>query len=168
MNKRIWITADQHFGHANIIKYCNRPFANVNEMNRTIIENFNALVGPNDETYHIGDFCFKRDPSYYLQHLNGKHYLIRGNHDHHNKIKGFEWAKDVMMLKTEEGMFWLSHYAHRAWPQQHYGTYHLYGHSHGNLQDARSDKGTKLYTNSKDIGVDTNNYYPYSLEHITE
>jgi calcineurin-like phosphoesterase family protein len=52
-----WFTADFHFGHNNIIRYCNRPFRNGEEMDQTILEPLNASVKPNDTLYFLGDFC---------------------------------------------------------------------------------------------------------------
>ena len=53
----IWITADFHFGHSNIIRYCNRPFRSVEEMDQTILDRLNASVKANDILYFLGDFC---------------------------------------------------------------------------------------------------------------
>ena len=54
----IYLSGDLHFNHSNIIKYCNRPFKNVEEMNRVIIDNWNALIKFDDTVYHLGDFAF--------------------------------------------------------------------------------------------------------------
>jgi len=53
----VWFTADFHLGHKNIIRYCNRPFDTVEEMNRTILDRLNSLVKTNDFLYFLGDFC---------------------------------------------------------------------------------------------------------------
>ena len=55
--KHVWVTSDTHFNHANIIKYCNRPFSSVEEMNETIIANWNKVVSEDDMVYHLGDFA---------------------------------------------------------------------------------------------------------------
>ena len=57
MNPTTFFTADTHFGHANIIKYTNRPFDSPNHMDDILIANWNAVVGPDDEVYHLGDFA---------------------------------------------------------------------------------------------------------------
>jgi calcineurin-like phosphoesterase family protein len=166
----IWFTADSHFGHANIIKYCGRPFANKFEHDETIIQNWNSVVQKGDTIYHLGDFGF--GSSQWLMDkiagkLKGKICLVKGNHDRTvNKeplCRRFEFIKDVHMLHNQTGgkkyMFWLSHYAHLSWPQANYGVIHLYGHSHGRLQGVGK---------SMDVGVDTNNFFPYSLETIVQ
>jgi len=87
--------SDTHFGHENIIKYCNRPFANVKEMDETIIKNINDRVGENDTIFFLGDFCMKRSSEasnapqnafdYYRNQIKCKNIIfIQGNHDHNN------------------------------------------------------------------------------------
>lgn len=78
-----WFTSDQHFGHVNVIKYCNRPFKDVDEMNQELVRRHNAVVAPDDEVFHLGDFSLsKAQVGLYLPQLNGKHTLVMGNHDH--------------------------------------------------------------------------------------
>jgi len=159
----IWFTADTHFGHANIIKptFCNRPYDNIEEMNEGLISNWNKLVSPKDDVYHLGDFSFERKPQNTARRLNGNKHLIKGNHDkrHHLKLLAphFNWIKDVYGLKALNERFWLSHFAHRAWRHNYKGVIHLYGHSHGELED---------YGKSTDVGVDAWNYEPVNIEVI--
>ncbi|MDE6030769.1 MAG: hydrolase, partial [Oscillospiraceae bacterium] len=79
----IYYTADLHFGHDNVIKFDNRPFSSVEEMDRTIIEHWNGRVTYNDDVYIVGDFAFKNERpfTWYLDRLKGKKHLIVGNHD---------------------------------------------------------------------------------------
>ena len=90
-----WFTADTHFGHANIIKYCNRPFKDTVEMNEAIISNWNKVVKAEDLVFHLGDFCWGRnewDFDIYFKRLNGLIVFVKGNHDrntwkyHRNKF----------------------------------------------------------------------------------
>lgn len=86
---RTFFTADTHFNHANIIKYCARPFASAQEMNRELVARWNAVVGPRDTVYHLGDFAMGKesDASAFLRKLNGgKKILIRGNHDRNARL----------------------------------------------------------------------------------
>ena len=84
IDKKIWLTADLHLGHNNIISYCSRPFATTTEMNNTLIKNFNKTVGKNDIVYILGDLSFLNTISTteIVQSLNGFKFLIKGNHDH--------------------------------------------------------------------------------------
>lgn len=78
----IFFTSDQHFWHANVIKYCNRPFGNVEEMNEQMVRNWNQTVGPDDTVYCLGDFSFAfRSVELYSRRLNGTKLLVPGNHD---------------------------------------------------------------------------------------
>ena len=85
----IFYIADTHFGHENSIRFCNRPFADVNEMNRTLIKNWNAKVTPDDDVYVLGDFAYRCATSVrnIARQLNGKKHLVVGNHD-------VSWMKD--------------------------------------------------------------------------
>lgn len=80
---KIFVTADTHFNHGNIIKYCDRPFKDAHEMNEVIIKNWNEVVEENDIVYHLGDYGFgtKEELQEIFNRLNGKKYLIMGNHD---------------------------------------------------------------------------------------
>ena len=75
--------SDLHIGHANAIKFDNRPFADVNEMNNAIIENWNSRVKSNDTVYILGDFIWAKESEwpYFVGPLAGNKVLIRGNHD---------------------------------------------------------------------------------------
>lgn len=145
-------TADEHYGHTNIIKYCKRPFETINEMDDILIENFNSKVTKNDHTIHCGDLTFKY-PEKYIRQLNGSHTFLKGNHD--------KWANKTyheMDVRTIEGQTIVSmHYAMRIWPQSHYGSWQCYAHSHGKLPPI----GLQW-----DVGVDNNYYYPLSFEEL--
>lgn len=82
--KKVFITSDTHFNHANIIKYCDRPFSTTEEMNKALIANWNRVVGPEDTVFHLGDVALAKGHSMlneFIKPLNGKKILIRGNHD---------------------------------------------------------------------------------------
>jgi calcineurin-like phosphoesterase family protein len=162
----IWFTSDTHFGHTNIIRYCNRPFTDIDEMNNTIIRNWNSVVKHGDIIYHLGDFSLEKglekgnDIDKYTKRLNGNICLIHGNHDKSikksTKITQLGTRYDLK-LKEKPYLIILSHYAMRVWNRCHYGTWHLYGHSHGMLSD---------HLLSMDVGVDCNNFTPISLTEI--
>jgi calcineurin-like phosphoesterase family protein len=165
----IFFTSDTHFGHKNIIKYSNRPFSSVEEMNRIIIENWNKVVNQKDDIYHLGDFGLTNTNEIVkiLKRLNGKKYLIRGNHD--KEIRGdalgyFQWIKDYYQLKYRKNngdkqMIVLCHYGFEVWNNSHHGSYHLHGHSHGSLF-------TPNYMRRLDVGVDVQGFQPISIEKV--
>jgi calcineurin-like phosphoesterase family protein len=154
---KIWVTSDTHFGHANIIKYANRPFKNVQEMDQALIDNWNRVVGHQDSVFFLGDFAMG-DPWGYIRRLNGSKTFILGNHD---RRLDQTIAHDVLTVIYKNQEFFMSHYAHRVWNKSHHGTIHLYGHSHGSLPD-------DPHARSMDVGVDANNYTPVAYEQIME
>jgi calcineurin-like phosphoesterase family protein len=93
--------------------------------------------------------------------MNGEKVLIVGNHDEElrDKFTGFREIWDSKQIMIGKQKFYLNHYAARVWPASHYGSINLYGHSHGNLPAV----GKQM-----DVGVDTNNYFPYSIDQIME
>ena len=80
--RRFW-TSDQHFGHANIIRYCNRPFAGVDEMNRDLVRRWNETVDASDEVWVLGDVAMGsiEQSLSFVRRLNGRKVLVTGNHD---------------------------------------------------------------------------------------
>jgi calcineurin-like phosphoesterase family protein len=166
----IWFTSDNHFGHKNIIKYANRPFDSVHDMDRIMVERWNEMVKPEDVVYHLGDvgLCWPKELKKILNKLNGKKCLILGNHDA-SALKCsecFEWIKDyhelaVPDIDSKDGIntVVLFHYAMRVWNKSHFGSYHLYGHSHGALEDLPNAL-------SFDVGVDSHDFYPINYDEV--
>ncbi len=156
----IFFTSDTHYGHSNIIKYSKRPFKDAKEMDEALIENYNSVVKPNDQVYHLGDFSWP-DPQNYFNKLNGQKHLVIGNHDdfHQHKPLKWNWIKNSYDLKINGLTIILYHYGQRVWNKMHHGALHVYGHSHGTLPP---------YGKSCDIGVDCWNYYPVSLDQLVE
>jgi calcineurin-like phosphoesterase family protein len=154
----IFFTADTHFGHNNIIKYCNRPFKNSDEMDEVLIFNWNNIVNHSDTVYHLGDFAL-RNPNEYIKKLKGNVILIPGNHDKHETITLFKHVYHLTTIKIENKFITLCHFALRVWNKSHFNAWHLYGHSHGTLESIGK---------SHDVGVDNCNYAPVSFEKIKE
>jgi len=170
----IWATADQHWNHGNILQYANRPFGNIAEMNATLISNHNSVVNNNDDIYMLGDVTLGSYNTFleFINQLKGKIHIIPGSHD-------WQWMKGFSKDSTERSfvvlepihilefkndtpypeMWVLCHYAMRKWCRSHFGTYHLYGHSHCQLSD---------FGRSTDVGVDCWNHFPVSLDTLRE
>lgn len=149
-----FFTADEHYFHKNSIKYCNRPFKDVEEMNREIIDRHNSVVTADDITIHIGDFGLGSASKIkrLIGELNGRHVFLEGSHD--RWLKG---AKQIWESRIDGDPVICCHYCMRVWAKSHYNSWHLYGHSHGTLPSIGK---------SMDVGVDTNDYYPYSFDDI--
>lgn len=162
-----WFTSDMHYGHRKIIEYSKRPYTSVEEMNEALIANYNSVVKKGDLVYMLGDVLFgdKDFGRSILQRLNGNKYLIFGNHDRTLRENSdltkefFVWARDYSEIKIGTQKLILFHYSMRVWNASHYGSYQLYGHSHGSLYD-----DPKL--RSMDVGVDPSNYFPLSFEQV--
>ena len=190
--ENIWFTSDTHFHHKNIVRgtteWTNldpntshqslRDFNNLEEHDESLITSINSVVKCNDILWHLGDWSFggHEQIKLFRQRLNCKRInLIFGNHDQHiekngspykNLFDSVQYYKELSFkidcqISGQYGKtkLILSHYAHRVWNQSHHGTIHLYGHSHGTLPGVGK---------SMDVGVDTNNLYPYHLDEIVD
>lgn len=187
-----FFTADTHFGHANIILYCDRPFidrgdrqillahrqagetppselkqrleAATHLMNEEMVRRWNETVGPEDDVWHLGDFCNSKRTlaSDWLRRLNGRKHLIRGNHDPVETYGARGWAfsecyAELRLNKTDLVLF---HYAMRVWNGSFGGkALQLFGHSHGALTPVPGQC---------DVGVDCWDFRPVMLEQIKE
>lgn len=166
----IWFTADNHFFHARIIEYCDRPYRSVEEMNADLVARWNDRVAPGDRVYHLGDIAMyqrgQEEPLLDLvNQLHGQIHLIRGNHDRdkavrlYRQLKNIVQIQDYLRIKVGGGRIVLCHYALRVWHGSHRGAWHLYGHSHGTLS-------TNYDSLSFDVGVDVQDYRPISFEEV--
>lgn len=170
----IYLTSDPHFGHANIIRYVDRPFANVEEMDKTLIENFNKTVAPEDTLYILGDFSMYGSYSKcmsYREQLNCKHiHLILGNHDkrflHAGKPSPFESERDYLELTHKCTKICMSHYPFLSWHGREQGSIMCHGHIHSKKRSNEINQWQRL--RRFDVGVDANDYAPVSLDYILE
>ena len=157
----IFLTADHHDLHGNIITYCSRPFKYVEEMRQSFIISWNKTVSEEDIVYHLGDVTLANIESFagIMSHLNGTIYIIPGNHDwkwvnqFHYMPTYSKSGKKVLLMEplvvehtiSKKAPPTLCHYPMREWYGSHHGCLHFHGHSHGNLP---------YYKNSLDVGVD--------------
>lgn len=177
-NNKTWFTADHHFSHFNIIRYCSRPFASIEEMNEEMARRWNALVEENDLVYHLGDFAFGLgEVEKWKQRLNGEIILIAGNHDcfPHKKPQLLERYRKLFkevcfekIIEIEGRKIKLHHYPyqehvnekhHLIRPEKSEEDFLLCGHIH----EKWHKKGTAI-----NVGVDRNNFSPISVERVIE
>ena len=164
-----YIISDTHFNHKNIIDYCNRPFKDMDEMNNTIIDNWNNTVKEDDIVYHLGDFFLgsKFDLKDIVDKLNGTIYLIRGNHDRLT-VKSYE---DCGIIVLKNAPIILDDYkimlSHRPLPDTMIkdGYINIHGHIH---QNKLEDYDNTLFDKNKHINVscDMLNFKPILLEKL--
>ena len=160
---KVYFIADTHFYHTNIIKYCKRPFKNSYEMNKTIIDNWNRVVGPNDIVYHLGDISLRWDNlDEIYSKLNGTIYLLKGNHE--RKSSGFYRNVGFKVIpnktKLDEYKVILSH-----WPLDDKdipdGYINIHGHIHDKPLDDNLDKSKHIC-----VAVEKINYEPIEIEKL--
>ena len=155
-----WFTSDFHLGHFNIIRYCNRPFADTQEMNEAIIERMNASVKPSDVLYFLGDFCMggPKAVALYRNQIACKtiHFIDGTTRKVQHLFTSLSSLSEIRVGK--QGIV-LCHYAMKVWPQHSHGTWQLYGHSHGNLPD-------DPLSLSIDVGVDSHDFRPWHFDEI--
>ncbi len=160
----IYFSSDHHYFHKNILKYQpNRKYSSLDEMNRDYIKKWNQTVKPNDDIYYIGDFAFASKPdalSIYKQ-LNGRKYLVSGNHDSDGTLTlPWQFVKQYYELKYQKQTFVLCHYPFESWNKSFHGSYHLHGHSHGHMP---SENRLRL-----DVGVDCHDGFPIAITQVCD
>lgn len=169
----IWLSADSHYWHKNLCgptlstwKTGYRNFSSLEEMNEVLLDNLNSKVGEDDVLYFLGDFAMgnrSKIPELRAKiHCKNIH-LIFGNHDRAIRKyyrECFTTCQDSLSIFHKGVRIVLSHFPHDVWEDNEKGSIHLFGHCHGNYKDV---KGRRM-----DVGVDTNNFYPYSLDEAVE
>jgi calcineurin-like phosphoesterase family protein len=179
----IWLTADWHLGHANIIRYCDRPFRDVAHMNEELIVRHNEVVKPDDTVIDVGDFSMSdKIVESVLSRLHGRRILVCGNHDrcfHKHKdarrwterYLGFGFAEvhqryDLLIAGQNVRVEHLPYVADEHHKEKYKelrpvddGRWLAHGHVHGLWQQ----RGRML-----NVGVDVWDYRPVALETIAE
>lgn len=183
----VWFTADPHFGHGNIIKYCQRPFLSDEEKNRAdedprgrwkvsretvrrhdeaLLSAINESVMPDDQLWILGDFCLGKydDAKKYVERIACKNInFVWGNHDHPSIGPLFQRTFQQVLIKVKGQNIFLNHYPMRSWDKRFHGSWALYGHVHNRLANLDREKPTLL---TRDVGVDACDYYPVSFEQL--
>jgi calcineurin-like phosphoesterase family protein len=169
-----FFTSDLHLGHANIIKYCNRPFSTLEEMNNKIISNWNARVKKEDVVFHVGDFCFKNTKNNipkgegdaqreveYEKQLNGKIIFIQGNHDKNSQCKTPIESITISLGGRTLRLVHKPDHVNFAYDL------HLTGHVHEKWQCQRFTSNVVAgITDCVNVGVDVWNFYPVTINEI--
>lgn len=175
----IFFTSDLHFGHNNIMRFCNRPWKSVEEMDEGLIKNWNSVVGKDDIVFNLGDFAFAPNWRWkeLLEKLNGHHYLVLGNHDVQRWpgdaiMELFERVEQQMIVKIDDRWVYLNHYPFLCYGGSYRGpknaVYALHGHVHSgpNSSGKDCDRLVNLFPYQYDVGVDNNDYFPVAWGQI--
>lgn len=170
----IYFTSDTHFGHVNILKYCNRPFSSVEDMNEKLCERWNARVGSSDTVYHLGDFAMGQKQNVYIRKkLNGKIILVKGNHDRSDSVMldaGFDEVHRSLLIDIDGFKVYMAHIpVHFPDPTERsydpslvkdpppYYDYFLCGHVH---------QQWKRKGNTINVGADVSDYRPLTFAEL--
>lgn len=147
---KVFFTSDTHFFHGNIIRFCNRPFKDVETMNETIISNWNNTVGQDDIVFHLGDFC------------------LGGSAEWTRILDRFEHVAMQMHITVDKQKIYLNHYPFLCFDGGYKDVWQLFGHVHTRKNNTGIDAARLqyLYPTQYDVGVDNNNYTPVSFEQV--
>ena len=157
----VFVISDHHFYHENIIRYCDRPFKSLREMNYVMTKKWNYVVSKNDTVLHLGDFGFgnKRIVSRVRRKLNGKIYMVKGNHDKH----GIAWYDNVGITMIKKpfmiGNFLFSHVPKHDIDEN---IINICGHSHNNIPLLTESGSNKFYN----VSVDNMDYTPIRIKDL--
>ena len=168
-----YFIADCHFGHKNIIKYCNRPYYSTEEMDEDIINKWNKKVCKNDKIYIIGDLFYYslNNVESVLNRLHGKKTLIRGNHDDFflKKINGNRFFEEITMyreMQLGKNFLTLCHYPMYSWRNsRRENSYLVFGHVHNNKDMFWFDYYCQN-DRTLNAGVDINNFEPVNFDEL--
>jgi len=174
----VFFTADLHFGHEGVIKFNDRPFKDVSEMNKALISNWNSRVSNDDHVYIVGDLYYGGrgaagidEAIAIVKKLNGILHLTTGNHDL-PYLKNMEYhylfadVDQIRYLKHGDDTIILCHYPIAEWSGFFRGSWHIYGHIHN------AENAACLHMRSLDralnAGVDICGYMPVTFEELKE
>ncbi len=170
-----YFTSDLHFGHSNIIKLCSRPFCDVDEMDETLIANWNRKVHKNDVVYILGDVVWdKKRLSDYMERLSGKKILVVGNHDaswakREEAREYFESIAPYLEVNLNGHPITMCHYPMLEWKSSREDIprklgYHIHGHIHNRVADEY--RQLFLSFNALNAGIDVNGFEPVNFDEL--
>ena len=171
----VWFTSDTHFYHLNIIRFCSRPFGSIEEMNDELVRRWNETVPPDGVVFHLGDFAFggPKEWTDILSRLNGRIFLVLGNHDMRHLKQGvmerFAYVSQQMTIRVGRQPIVLNHHPFLTYGGARRDVWQLFGHVHsGPLSREGKDLSRLdiLLPRQYDVGVDNNDYRPVSFAKV--
>ena len=179
MDKKIWFTSDTHFCHNKPFLYEPRGFKSIEEHDETIVRNWNSIVKPEDEVYHLGDVMLIDNEKgiKYLKSLNGKIHLILGNHCTSTRIELYKQCSNIISIdyakeiKIGKNYFWLCHYPtitanyddNKPWARH---LINIYGHTHQTEKFYRVKETSEINPYMYCVCLDAHNNRPVSIDEI--
>lgn len=175
--ENVFFISDTHFYHKNIITFCNRPYQDVDEMNHSLIDNWNNTVNDDSIIFHLGDFAFSNSNAAkeIKSQLKGKIHLILGNHDYkvfndQTLRNMFEFVGPQLRIIIDNRVIYLNHFPFLCYNNSMKTNWNLHGHVHSG-PNAKGNEIGRLILRDRgqyDVGVDNNNYRPISYKEIKE
>ena len=165
--------ADTHFGHRSVLSFDNRPFSDIEEMDRSLIRLWNRRVQKNDNVYIVGDFAYRNEhpEEWYLEQLKGRKHLIIGNHDkkllkNAKAMAHFESVDKMMHVSDDGHQICVCHFPLAEWNGFFKGSLHIYGHIHNQV----TDTGVFMQTRQRayNAGCMLYNYSPVTLRELMQ
>ena len=182
--EKIYFTSDGHANHENIIKFCKRPFENIQEMNQELIRKWNEKVPKDGIVFHLGDFSWGGYNAWkdFREQLNGDIILIKGNHDIKNltpqAVGLFKHVTQQMFIEIEGRKVYLNHVPFLCYGgtyrDQKGLVYQLFGHVHlSNIKERNTGRDCErcyqmLFPTQYDVGVDFNDFTPISWYEVNK
>jgi calcineurin-like phosphoesterase family protein len=157
----LYFTSDTHFSDPRVLRIDRRPFSTILEHDEALIAHWNAIVGPHDVVWHLGDFARGGETAVdlLLSRLNGEKHLIIGNNDPPGTVMAAGWSstQHYAELVLDGQLLVLCHYPFRTWNMMGKKSINFHGHSHGRLTPI-----PRQY----DVGVDPQALKPATFEEI--
>jgi calcineurin-like phosphoesterase family protein len=182
--QKVFFTSDTHFGHKNILRFCQRPWEDIKSHNEGLIELWNSVVGDDDIIFHLGDVCWfnaRHDTLKLIKKLKGQIYIVPGNHD---TIQQFELCKDLPNFHLLSDVctvylrdvyiqhpieLVLSHYPLMTWSHRDHKALQFFGHIHsGPRSTCKFDCDLPLFSYQYDVGCDNNDYKPIEIRELCD
>jgi calcineurin-like phosphoesterase family protein len=184
--QNIHFTSDYHLGHHNVIKFDGRPFSDLQEMHKTLIDRWNSVVDDDDIVFYLGDLSYKdrgKTSKWFLDNVKGKIYFIMGNHDKYRDISRLNRFEKIfgddtglggatISVKDEDAnrvyqSIVMCHYPILSWNKSHYGAWHIHGHCH---QSITKNPEMDWYYKRKviDAGAKGWDYRPISYQEVKD
>ena len=169
----IYYISDLHIGHKSAIRFDERPFADIDEMEREIIRRWNEKVTSDDDVYILGDvfYRYKGKQADFLRKLRGRLHLITGNHDKgllkdEEALSCFADVDNLRMITDNGRQVVMCHFPIISWNMKHYGSYHVYGHIHKII----GEEGRFMINQDRafNAGCMINGYVPCTLEELEQ
>lgn len=166
----VFVTSDTHFGHAGVCRFERadgsgklRPWSDPAEMDEAMVAKWNAVVGPNDRVYHLGDVVINRKALVTLGRLNGTKILIKGNHDVFKLHEYTQYFEDIRAYHVMNNFIFSHIPVHRDSKGRFDGNVH--GHTHDRVMMKRTWYGKRVVDPwYKCVCVEQTDFQPVPLE----